>query len=85
MIQRLMRPYRRGRARPLAELQTRTGLPARTGLHRLYPEEVGALLHQVADERAALRAELAGTRDENLRKKRALRDRQARFGPGVPA
>ena len=45
------------------------------------PGEVRAFLHLVADELAALRAELATTRDENLRIKRALRDWQSQFHP----
>jgi len=51
----------------------------------LDPSEVSAFLHLVADELAALRAELTTTQDENLRIKNALRDWQSRFRPGVPA
>ena len=53
--------------------------------HGLDPGEVGAFQHLVADELAALRAELASTRDENLRIKRALRDWQSQFRTGVTA
>jgi DivIVA domain-containing protein len=49
------------------------------------PGEVRAFLHLVADELAALRAELAATRDENLRIKGALREWQSRFRPGAAA
>jgi DivIVA domain-containing protein len=47
------------------------------------PGEVRAFQHVVADEIAALRAELAGTRDENLRIKTALREWQSTFRPGT--
>ncbi|MDG4828143.1 DivIVA domain-containing protein [Solwaraspora sp. WMMD1047] len=50
------------------------------------PREVGAFLDLVADELAALRGELATTRDENLRIKQALRDWQGQFRrPGACA
>ncbi|MFV2019235.1 hypothetical protein [Micromonospora sp. LOL_023] len=42
------------------------------------PTEVRDFLHVVADELTALRAELAATRDENIRIKQALRDWQSR-------
>ncbi|ROO53030.1 DivIVA domain-containing protein [Micromonospora sp. Llam0] len=52
----------------------------------LDPAEVRAFLHLVADELAALRAELAMTRDENVRIKQALRDWQSRqFQARMPA
>ena len=51
----------------------------------LDPGEVGAFQHRVADELAALRAELASTQDENLRIKRALRDWQSQFQTGMAA
>ncbi|MFV2105696.1 DivIVA domain-containing protein [Micromonospora sp. LOL_015] len=41
------------------------------------PTEVRTFLHLVADELTALRAELAATRDENVRIKQALRDWQS--------
>ncbi|MFV2083975.1 DivIVA domain-containing protein [Micromonospora sp. LOL_021] len=41
------------------------------------PTEVRTFLHLVADELTALRAELAATRDENMRVKQALRDWQS--------
>ena len=41
------------------------------------PTEVRAFLHLVADELTAVRAELAATRDENVRIKQALRDWQS--------
>jgi len=50
------------------------------------PTEVRAFLHLVADELAAVRAELAATRDENVRVKQALRDWQSQqFRAAVPA
>nr|MDT0663298.1 DivIVA domain-containing protein [Micromonospora sp. DSM 115978] len=50
------------------------------------PREVGAFLDLVADELAALRGELATTRDENRRIKQALRDWQGQFRrPGASA
>ncbi|ROO51168.1 DivIVA domain-containing protein [Micromonospora sp. Llam0] len=50
------------------------------------PTEVRAFLHLVADELTAVRAELAVTRDENVRIKQALRDWQSRqFQAGMPA
>ncbi|MDG4763287.1 DivIVA domain-containing protein [Solwaraspora sp. WMMD406] len=50
------------------------------------PTEVRAFLHLVADELAAVRAELAMTRDENVRIKQALRDWQSRqFQARMPA
>ena len=47
--------------------------------------EVEAFLRRVADDLAALHAELGRTREENTRIKRALRDRQSRFAPGARA
>lgn len=49
------------------------------------PGEVGAFLHLVADELAALRGELATTRDENRRIKQALRSWQSQFRPEASA
>ncbi len=50
------------------------------------PREVREFLHLVADELAALRAELDTTQDENVRIKQALRDWQsAQFRAEVPA
>lgn len=54
--------------------------PARCGID---PTEVELFLGRVADDLAALHAELGRTRDENVRIKRALRDWQSRFTPGV--
>ncbi|MDG4762977.1 DivIVA domain-containing protein [Solwaraspora sp. WMMD406] len=45
--------------------------------HGCDPNEVRAFLHLVADELAALRAELHSTQDENVRIKQALRDWQS--------
>jgi hypothetical protein len=50
------------------------------------PTEVRAFLHLVADELAVSRAELAATRDENVRVKQALREWQSQqFRAAVPA
>ncbi|MDG4763761.1 hypothetical protein O7632_06500 [Solwaraspora sp. WMMD406] len=50
------------------------------------PGEVRAYLYLVADELAALRADLAATSDENVRIKQALRDWQSQqFRAQVPA
>jgi cell division septum initiation protein DivIVA len=51
--------------------------------HGLDPVEVRAFLHGLADELAALTAELDRTRDENARVKQALRQWQSRFAPGA--
>ncbi|MDG4768353.1 DivIVA domain-containing protein [Solwaraspora sp. WMMD406] len=45
--------------------------------HGFDPTEVRAFLHLVADELAALRAELHSTQEENARIKQALRDWQS--------
>ncbi|MEU7616270.1 DivIVA domain-containing protein [Micromonospora rifamycinica] len=74
--------YRAVAYRPLCPTQVR-----RQGFGRsrngLDPGEVDGFLHRVADELAALHAELARTREENARIKGALRDWQSRFGPRV--
>ncbi|MEU8259838.1 DivIVA domain-containing protein [Micromonospora sp. NPDC048999] len=49
----------------------------------LDPAEVHAFLHRVAGDLAVARRELALTREENVRIKRALRSWQSRFTPGV--
>ncbi|MFC8846618.1 MULTISPECIES: DivIVA domain-containing protein [unclassified Micromonospora] len=49
----------------------------------LDPAEVDGYLRRIADELAALHAELSRTREENARIKGALRDWQSRFGPRV--
>ncbi|MFV2096197.1 DivIVA domain-containing protein [Micromonospora sp. LOL_014] len=49
------------------------------------PTEVRAFLHLVADELTAVRAELAATRDENVRIKQALRDWQSQQFQARPA
>ncbi|MEU3456211.1 DivIVA domain-containing protein [Micromonospora sp. NPDC006766] len=49
----------------------------------LDPAEVHAFLCRVAGDLAAARREVALTREENVRIKRALRSWQSRFTPGV--
>ncbi len=49
----------------------------------LDPAEVHAFLYRVAGDLAAARREVALTREENVRIKRALRSWQSRFAPGV--
>ncbi|BCL14227.1 DivIVA domain-containing protein [Micromonospora sagamiensis] len=49
----------------------------------LDPGEVTAFLHRVADDLAALHAELDQIRNENARIKQSLRDWQSRFAPRV--
>jgi hypothetical protein len=44
---------------------------------------VSAFLHRVADDLAAVHAELDRIRDENVHIKRSLRDWQSRFAPRV--
>lgn len=58
---------------------------ARTPMFRrgLDAHDVHLFLDRVADELAALRAELARSRDENIRIKRALRDWQAAHASAV--
>ncbi|WP_018221586.1 DivIVA domain-containing protein [Salinispora pacifica] len=56
--------------------QVRRGLDA---------SEVELFLYRVAADLSALQTELRSTRDENIRIKRALRDWQSRFTPGVRA
>jgi DivIVA domain-containing protein len=75
--------YYRSASRPaLSERQIRTQRfsPARRGLD---PGEVDRFLHRVAAELAAVRNELAWTRDENARIKNAMRDWQSQFSPSA--
>ncbi|MCN0178020.1 DivIVA domain-containing protein [Salinispora arenicola] len=74
--------YRSAARWPLSpgQVRGRQFTPARRGID---PTEVELFLSRVADDLAALHAELGRTRDENVRIKRALRDWQSRFTPGV--
>ncbi|MBO4207798.1 DivIVA domain-containing protein [Micromonospora echinofusca] len=74
--------YRSASCRPLTanQVRDRRFADARRGLE---PNEVYAFLHRVAAELAATRRELIMTREENVRIKRALRNWQSRFTPGV--
>ena len=77
--------YRSVRRAPISPGQVRDRRFPEQTRHGYDQAEVRAFLHLVADELAALRAELAATRDENLRIKRALREWQSRFRPGAAA
>ncbi|MEH1012050.1 DivIVA domain-containing protein [Micromonospora sp. CPCC 206060] len=74
--------YRSASCRPLTanQVRDRRFTDARRGLD---PTEVYAFLHRVAAELAVTRRELIMTREENVRIKRALRNWQSRFTPGV--
>ncbi|WP_308291148.1 DivIVA domain-containing protein [Micromonospora sp. DH13] len=74
--------HRSAAYRPLCATQVRQQRfgRCRSGLD---PAEVDGYLRRIADELAALHAELARTREENARIKGALRDWQSRFGPRV--
>ncbi|GAB3797407.1 DivIVA domain-containing protein [Micromonospora zhanjiangensis] len=73
--------YYRSTARPaLSERQIRTQRFARAW-RGLDPAEVDLFLHRVAAELAAVRNELAWTRDENTRIKNAMRDWRSQFPP----
>ncbi len=74
--------YRSASCRPLTVGQIREQQfhNVRRGLD---PAEVHAFLHRVAGDLAAARRELALTREENARIKRALRNWQSRFSPGA--
>ncbi|MDG4831557.1 hypothetical protein O7627_19955 [Solwaraspora sp. WMMD1047] len=77
--------YRSVRHEPISPGQVRDRRFPEHIRHGCDPGEVRAFLHLVADELAALRAELATTRDENLRIKQALREWQSQFRPGAAA
>ncbi|WP_431972978.1 DivIVA domain-containing protein [Micromonospora haikouensis] len=74
--------HRSAAYRPLCATQVRQQRfgRCRSGLD---PAEVDGYLRRIADELAALHAELDRTREENARVKGALRDWQSRFGPRV--
>ncbi|MFI9641704.1 DivIVA domain-containing protein [Micromonospora sp. NPDC051925] len=74
--------YRSSAYRPLCASQVRQQRFGRSR-HGLDPGEVDGFLHRIADELAALHAELRRTHEENGRIKGALRDWQSRFGPRV--
>ncbi|MER7458915.1 DivIVA domain-containing protein [Micromonospora sp. NPDC126480] len=76
--------YRSAAYRPLSPGQVRERQFARVR-RGVDATEVELFLRRVADDLAALHAELGRTRDENIRIKRALRDWQSRFTPGVRA
>ncbi|SCL14429.1 DivIVA domain-containing protein [Micromonospora inyonensis] len=76
------RHYRSSAYRPLCagRIRDRQFPLVRRGLD---PGEVTAFLHRVADDLAALHAELDQIRNENARIKQSLRDWQSRFAPRV--
>ena len=77
--------YRSVQRAPISPGQVRDRRFPEQARHGCDPGEVRAFLHLVADELAAVRAELATTRDENLRIKHALREWQSQFRPGAVA
>ncbi|MDG4828857.1 DivIVA domain-containing protein [Solwaraspora sp. WMMD1047] len=77
--------YRRVEREPISPAQVRDRRFTDSARRGCDPGEVHAFLHLVADELAALRAELATTRAENLRIKQALRDWQPQFHRWAPS
>lgn len=71
-----------GRHRVTATYRAASHAPAQRGLHSV---QMNSFLHQLTTEITVLRRELAWTRDENVRIKRALREWQSRVARRIPA